>query len=504
MLAGATAPGPLGPLGFVALVPLLATAVSTRSVRAGLGAGASCGVVFFGAGFHWVPANVGGAALGAAFAAGVPLLAAYVASVGAGLTALARWLGRGVALAAAPAAWVAAEAMRTSGPLGTPWLRLGDALAAWPVLAQPASVGGVALLSGWIVAVNAALTWIVVGGRRRAVAAALAAILAPVVFGQLRLERVGGAPRASQAGAVSIAAIQPNIAAGERHARARFDDNLGRLLALSRTARDAGAELVVWPEGAFERVGNEEGHLFLGSVSTHLGLPVLAGLRRSAPGAPDARWNSLALSMPDGTSRIAGDKVRPVPFYERAADFPLARLLADLGWWPGAVRAAASPGVIDAELAASRSVRLGVLLCIDAAHPDLARDLRLRGADLLVNPANEAEAGAWPARQHAAIARLRAIETGLPLVRVANTGPSTWVDGFGREIARIEASSPGASVGPLPPRLPMTPYARWGDAIAWLALQAPPAIALAVRGAVARSRFHDAAHPLQPREGENV
>jgi apolipoprotein N-acyltransferase len=501
LLAVATAPGPLGPLAFVALAPLLAVVVSAASLRIGLAAGASCGLVFFGAGFHWVPAQVGGPVLWLAFLAGVPLLAMPLALLGAALGGLARSGGRGLALAAAPSGWVLVEVLRTAGPLGTPWLRLGDALAAWPSLAQLASLGGVALLSGWIVAVNAALAGAVLGkrARRPALGAALVLLAGAAAFGVLRLGAAGAA--APTAPPVRIAAVQPDVGAGERHVRARFDEHLGRLLALSRTARDAGADLVAWPESSFERTGGEQGHLFLGSIANHLGLPLLAGLRRASPEAPGARWNSMALAEPGGTTRIAGDKARPVPLHERAADFPLARWLDARGWWPGRVRAAAAAGVIDVDLPRAARVRIGILLCIDAAHPDLARDLRRRGAEILLNPANEAEPGQWAARQHAAIARLRAIETGLPMVRVANTGPSTWIDGFGREIARIEAGAPAAGVAAVTPPLAVTPYARWGDPVAWIALLAPVAAALAVGPHGRRTHVSSGAHEPRPLRG---
>src|SRR5690606_13074286 len=158
-----------------------------------------------------------------------------------------------------------------------------------------------------------------------------------------------------------------------------------------------------------------------------------AGLRRPVPGGPPGvRWNSAALALPGGTTRVAGDKVRPVLVYERAPESPLARRLAAAGWWPGRVLPADAAGLIEVPRANGAPVRVGVVLCIDAAHPELARDVRRRGAELLVSPANEAEPGSWVARQHATLARLRAIETGLPLVRVANTGPSAWSDGHGR------------------------------------------------------------------------
>ena len=66
--------------------------------------------------------------------------------------------------------------------------------------------------------------------------------------------------------------------------------------------------------------------------------------------------------------------------------------------------------------------------------------------------------------QHLAQARLRAIEQGLPLIRVANTGVSAVIDAQGPGARR---RSPLGQAGfldaPLPGALPPTPYARFGD-----------------------------------------
>lgn len=476
-MAGATAPLGLGPVVFVALVPFLLGALGAGSARRGAAHGAVCGIAFFGLGFLWVPLGVGGPVLWAAFALGVPLLALPLAALGAALAVGARRAGAACALAAFPAAWVALETLRASGPLGTPWLRLGDALATWPALAQPAALGGVALLSGWAAAANAALAFAVLAPHalQRQVAA-LALIGGPALAGAERLAAADASLGAGPA-AVRVAAVQPDVPSRERHAPARFDTNLGRLLALSRAAGEAGADLLVWPEGAFERTGDRRGDLFLGTIANHLATPIVAGLRRATSDGSRERWNSVALATPGGDTRIAGDKVRPVPLYERAPDTRFARRLARAGWWPGNVRPAPEPGLVDVPLADGARLRAGILLCIDSAHPDLARGLRRRGASLLLSPANEAESGPWSARQHAAIARLRAIEVGLPLVRAANTGPSTWIDAYGRETARIEAGTRAMRVAPAGAPAPITPYARWGVGPAWLGLLAPAALA---------------------------
>jgi apolipoprotein N-acyltransferase len=65
--------------------------------------------------------------------------------------------------------------------------------------------------------------------------------------------------------------------------------------------------------------------------------------------------------------------------------------------------------------------------------------------------------------QHLAQARLRTIEEGLPLVRVANTGISAVVDHY----VRVREALPRAKTGfldtTLPRAGPATPYSRFGD-----------------------------------------
>jgi apolipoprotein N-acyltransferase len=75
--------------------------------------------------------------------------------------------------------------------------------------------------------------------------------------------------------------------------------------------------------------------------------------------------------------------------------------------------------------------------------------------------------------QHLAAAKLRAVEEGLPLVRVAQTGVSAVIDAHGRVAARIGLGEAGRAWSRLPPALPPTPYAYLG---AWI----PGAMALAL------------------------
>ena len=65
--------------------------------------------------------------------------------------------------------------------------------------------------------------------------------------------------------------------------------------------------------------------------------------------------------------------------------------------------------------------------------------------------------------QHFQQARVRAIEEGLPLIRVANSGISAVVDPVGRIVASLPLGEDGLLDSALPKPAPVTLYARTGD-----------------------------------------
>jgi apolipoprotein N-acyltransferase len=67
--------------------------------------------------------------------------------------------------------------------------------------------------------------------------------------------------------------------------------------------------------------------------------------------------------------------------------------------------------------------------------------------------------------QHFAQARLRAIEEGLPLIRVANTGVSAIVDGYGRVLNELPLGVEGVIDGALPKALEPTFFSSHGPLI---------------------------------------
>ena len=67
--------------------------------------------------------------------------------------------------------------------------------------------------------------------------------------------------------------------------------------------------------------------------------------------------------------------------------------------------------------------------------------------------------------QHLALAKIRAVELGLPLVRVANTGISSFISPYGEEIVKIDLNNEGAKTLELVSGLRDTNYKKFGDDI---------------------------------------
>jgi apolipoprotein N-acyltransferase len=108
------------------------------------------------------------------------------------------------------------------------------------------------------------------------------------------------------------------------------------------------------------------------------------------------------------------------------------------------------------------------LICYEVIFPAQVLD-RADRPQWLLNITNDGWYGDSPGpRQHFAIARVRAAEEGLPLVRSANTGISGVVDAYGRVVASLPLGRTGVIDAPLPRALAAPGlYARFGD---WMVL----------------------------------
>jgi apolipoprotein N-acyltransferase len=110
-----------------------------------------------------------------------------------------------------------------------------------------------------------------------------------------------------------------------------------------------------------------------------------------------------------------------------------------------------------------------VYICYEAIFPNEVRRFTLAGAQLFINISDDGWFGGSGAPgQHLEMARVRAVENRRWLLRDTNDGITVSVDPYGRIVAQLPAHIRGELDAPYAFRSDLTPYARWGDWVAWL------------------------------------
>jgi apolipoprotein N-acyltransferase len=392
------------------------------------------------------------------------LMSIYFA-FGVGLTA---WLFKrlkpkgfgllGFAFAAA-SVWTLREWLGSNFPYGGfPWSRLGMTQAdGW--FAKYAWWGGISLITFAMALISVLLALVVIGLRRRkpekivalsAVAALTALIPAftPIGWGT------------EQVGEIRIAAVQGNALAGlfANHERGTILQN-HLDASYANIPDDEKLDLIVWPENASDLspLVSPQARAEIETLVAQYDAPITFG---TITASGEDVYNSTIFWEPGVGPTDYYDKKRPVPFAEYVPDRPFWRSLApeliDL------VPRGYSFGTRDGIFATDKFV-VGSLICFEIAADDIPRGLAREGAQLILSQTNNADFGySDETFQQAAIARLRAIETGRAVVNISTVGLSaiylpdgsvldelTWytADAMIKNVPLIQGSTPATSFG---------------------------------------------------------
>jgi len=362
---------------------------------------------------------------------------------------------------------------------GFPWNTFGMAFGGHLLTAQIASVVGMYGLSVLTVAICAAPATLASPARPDAPAhgwlsrfapagAALAALAGLAVFGYGRIP-AGSGP---QEPGVRIRLVQPGVS--QDTTVFNWDNRekiLNQYIRLSEgQTPDAGlapqgVTHLIWPESAFPFLlaDHPEALAAIGDMLPP-GAVLITGAARGEALAPGGRpqrfYNSMQVVNHDGKITAVYDKSHLVPFGEY---LPFSGLLDSLGLRqfvhiPGGF----TPGAPGGSLEVPGLPPVTPLICYEAIFPGFGPARGARGA--ILNVTNDGWFGHTPGPwQHLAQARLRAIEQGLPLVRVANTGISVVVDSWGRTNTFLPLGKIGYTDSTLPSALPPTAYAQSGE-----------------------------------------
>ena len=365
-------------------------------------------------------------------------------------------------------AWavVAVLALETWYPRIFPWT-LGSGFSGWEAWAQFSWWVGVSGLTVVVVAGGGLLAFAwerrTAPDRGRRWWGGLVGLLAVMtLLGGIRASGevdLGENPRTLRVGV-----IQGKISLERRHTRdGRVRDAL-ELELIRRTrelAASASPDLVIWSEGIYPWIRTPA------EIARQFGRPAGVPLIFGSLGPVGEQISNRAyVSFDPGAIPEYYDKRALMPFGEQ---FPAHGFLRSIGipLPPAAIYPGESVKVFE-----FKDVKLGPSICFEGLLPNTAGDLRRAGAELHINLTEDLWYGMSGApHQHLALTRMRAVEAGLPLVRVTNAGITVVTDARGRIVERtalgseIETVYEVAVPGTLPSR-PVTQgifrYLHWG------------------------------------------
>jgi len=442
-------------LGWVGAAPLIMAVVREQRFWRSLVLGWVTGTIFYTGSSYWVTHsmnNYGEIPLWLSYVLLTILasLLGFFTGLFAGATAIGVKRFGGWAMLAAPVLWAASEWARQQ-VTGVGWNALGYSQAFQTTVIQIARFGGVYLVSALLASASTALVFAVVYLERRRGVIVLTAFgllaIASVIYGQsIR-------PTSDQEGSVSVVAVQPNIPIAGQWGDPRFvEQMLARHISLSEQAihthaKESSTEnpegarvgLVIWPESPMNLEYDRDSALRgrIADFTRRNGVFLLMsswGFAENPAASPDAIYNSAMVIAPSGERISQYDKIALVPFGE----YVPAR-----GWVPFMDRIPALVGDITPGISFTVSdvagAKIGTAICFEATRPDIGRRFRGEGVSALVQTSNELWFGPTSApRQMLQHAVFRAVENGVDLVRVTNSGLSARINSYGV----VEAETP--------------------------------------------------------------
>jgi apolipoprotein N-acyltransferase len=494
--AGAMAPIYAVFLLIPSIIGLLWLTYDSSCVRGAFAAGWWFGLGHFVAGFYWVanalfvqPDRFGWMAPFAVFfLAGImALFPAVSVVVSRALGGRSTGVGRVLVFAAA---WIFFEWVRSWIFTGFPWNLIGSIWTFSDAIIQSAALAGVyglGLLSVLVAGMPAILAdndgWQSKGSPSRPIG---------IIILFLFVVWSGGAYRLSEASdetvsGVVLRLVQPNIDQKLKWEPRLREKNFKEQIRMGGATPKPGFSVpthIFWAETAATYFLDKDyaSRKAIASSTPKGGLTITGALRTEHRGVGVYQiWNSM--QGIDEVGNVVGtyDKFHLVPFGEYT---PLRKIFKFSKITVGTTDFSAGPGPRTLRLRGLPPV--SPLICYEVIFPNQVVDRQDR-PEWLLNLTNDGWYGASSGPyQHFDAARLRAVEEGLPLVRVANTGISGVIDGYGRVVSSLALGTKGTLDSGLPSSLQTTLYGRLGNSIVILLI-----LTIAVIGTLINYKSND-------------
>ena len=460
----------LFPAAWVAFVPLFWAIVHAKNLRFAVYCGWLTGFIAHVVGFYWLvyTINVFG---DIPYSISTVIFLVYAALQGLEIALFAffvRSIGFGPWQIFPALFWVSIEFLF---PMLFPW-HLANSQSSFSWFIQTADLvglSGASFLLMWFNAVVAdALFKKERGFKAHWVPAAVCStcIIASLVYGWVRLNQLTA--QLMTAAKLTVAGVQANIGVGVKWDPKQMNTNLDAHIKLTQALNDV--QLIVWPESSIEEWLPENLSALPAQFVESLRLKnayFIFGARsyRGSPRGPNpTAFNTAFLTDPRGVVLGWYHKQVLLAFGEYV---PFSSLLGLLPGMPLVEGFTAGDGPRTLDLPGGE--RIAPLICYEDLMPEISRSfVREKKANLLVNLTNDAWYGRTVAPwQHARLAQWRAIETRRSLLRVTNTGVTTFINAKGEIVEALPIFTPAVLKTQLEILEGDTLYVRFGDWFAW-------------------------------------
>lgn len=367
-----------------------------------------------------------------------------------------------------PAIWVGIDYLRSVGDIAFPWSFLGYSLTPFLPIAQLATITGVWGLT-YIIVLGNVLIWEILlsyyhneNQVQKWIHAALFLLLLSGIgiWGFLKLKE----PIHTESS--HIALIQTNM--DQFH----WDNNsLDSAFTITETMVHAAAlskpELIIGPESALlcylERRPDLSSKVksWAGAAKT----PILLGALhwdKAQQGAQNEYdvFNSAFFVRPGSETMEHYNKQRLVPFSEKMPFESFFPILSRVNLGEADFRSGNDPKIFSV----NNKIKAAPFICYEIIFPSFVQQRMNKGANLIVTITNDGWFGKTSAPyQHATMARMRAIENRVSIVRCANSGISMFIDPFGRVLKQSRLYTRAILDGDIQLKSADTFYSKYGD-----------------------------------------
>ncbi|MFP8965761.1 apolipoprotein N-acyltransferase [Pokkaliibacter sp. CJK22405] len=472
LIAGAIYPLGFAPFGYW---PLTLLSVSyffvlmqtASSLRQALARGWLFGTGLFGVGTSWVWVSMyhyggTGIVLSALLTALFCMAMALFFLLQSALHFYTRRTGRW-ALLSLPAVWIISEIIRTYLFTGFPWLLLGysgmDTY--WQGFAPVLGVYGVsAILAICAVALANIIPPIFRESDLRLKPSFLIALT--LASGWI-LERIDWTTPTEQA-PLRIMLAQGNVPQNAKWQPDSAAPTIDRYEAMTRKAWSEPS-LVIWPETAVPALLNNA-YAYLAPFADELAKrqsALITGIPTRVDKDGTSEYHNSLVVLGDGLGLY--HKRHLVPFGEYV---PLESMLRGLIQFFDLPMSAFSKGKLEQPPLSTMGHKIAASICYEVAYPELMR-IGADQADILMTVSNDTWFGDSFARyQHLEMVRMRALETGRPMVRATNDGMTAFISPKGKIEAELKQFKAGVLVHEVQGYRGETPFGRWGSWPTWV------------------------------------